>query len=65
MLGSIKNIKMLGFQLVIEKRILDLRLSEMEKAKGVKRIDFLMERNMFVGLASVGDEWERWELLVS
>lgn len=38
---------------------------DMEKGKGLKRIDFLMERNTFAGLAGSGDDLDRWELVVS
>ncbi|RDB22499.1 hypothetical protein Hypma_010156 [Hypsizygus marmoreus] len=47
------------------KRIGDVKLYELEKAKGVKRVDFLQARTMFAGLTSTMAGPEVWELNVS
>jgi len=46
-------------------RIEDRKASELEKSKGVKRIDFLKGKKMFEGFTRTSRGPEVWELLVS
>ncbi|KAG5652463.1 hypothetical protein H0H81_004959 [Sphagnurus paluster] len=46
-------------------RIWDAKSQEEERKKGLKRIDFLKDRNTFAGLAATRHGPEIWELVVS
>jgi hypothetical protein len=46
-------------------RIEDLDFRQLEESKGVKRVDFLMDRNRFLGLSGTLKGPDIWELNVS
>ena len=47
------------------RRASDVTLCEYEKVRGVRRVDFLGGKNMFMGLSSTGEGAGVWQLNVS